>query len=124
MPFDTGDVDFRMARKKAGDLSPITFDDFAQENMIASISLGGRFFPAVARDGGAFSIRVVTSIQRSSNGRQRTGWGYFELDSTGMIEASPRGLARVYNRKVRIIDIEDAVLKYENLPVNHTGAQV
>jgi|SRR3990167_10838876 len=78
----------------------------------------GGLRPAVfKKDNGTFGIRIKTGESRIGQNISEN-WEYFDLDSTGLITASPRGYASQFNKKVRIIDIEQAVDEYSNKVIN------
>lgn len=57
---------------------------------------------------GRYSIRIDKgSSTNFLSGQTTQSWDYFELDKDGLIISSPRGMAKYYNKKVRIIDIEE-----------------
>lgn len=78
----------------------------------------GELRPAVfEKDNGEYGIRIKTGEGWHGNNVTET-WDYFDLDRTGLIIASPRGFAKDYNKKVRIIDIEKMVKEYKDKVVN------
>ena len=82
-----------------------------------SMFLGG-LRPAVFKnENGTFGIRILTGESWRGD-TQRQEWDYFELDNTGLITASPRGKASLYNKKFRIVDIENAVEEYKDKVIN------
>lgn len=73
----------------------------------------GGLRPAVfKKEEGGYGIRIKIGEAWNSGGTKTT-WDYFDLDKTGLIIASPRGYAKTYNKKVRIIDIDKMVLEYK-----------
>jgi len=81
---------------------------------LASMSFGG-FRPAIFKSSDSsrgFGIRIRTG--RGWRGdTQSENWDYFELDSTKLIISSPRGMAKQYNKKCRVTDIEVGVEEYK-----------
>lgn len=91
----------------------IKFENFPYRNHVAAYELGGKVFPPVCKDeNGKYHIRIKTGM--SVRGRYVSySYDYFVLDETGLIIQSPRGLAREYNKKVRIIDIAQITAQYK-----------
>ena len=74
----------------------------------------GGLRPAVfKKENGAYGIRIKTGESWRGN-NVTENWDYFDLDEAGLITASPRGHAKRFNKKVRIIDIEKAVDEYKD----------
>ena len=90
----------------------IKFENFPYKHIMCSSSAFGQYSPAVFKQEQGWGIRVL--IKRNTNyhtGNTHIEYDYFELDKTGLIISSPRGLAKWYNNKMRITDIE-AVCNY------------
>jgi hypothetical protein len=101
------------SRKKSVAIIEMTFEQFAKGKRLASTTFG-EFQPAVYKKlHGGYSVRVLASQSWHSN-YITTSWEYFELDKHGLIYRSPRGLAKKYNNKVCIIDIDQAVEEYKD----------
>ena len=84
---------------KAKKLTDYTVDLLDHRHHLASYWFGVKWCPAVRRDGDGFSIRIG---RRTATGHS---FDYFKLDGDGVVQASPRGYAREYNRRVRISDV-------------------
>lgn len=98
-------------------MKEITFDQFPHTDIIASYNILGRFSPAVYKRKNGYGIRIIKSIGFSGRNINQS-WDYFDLDKTGMITTSPRGMAREFNKKVRITDMDQAVEKYKETIIN------
>lgn len=61
---------------------------------------------------GGYGIRIEKSYHRGPT-TISMAWDYFELDSTGLITKSPHGMAKRFNKKVRITDIDKHVDKID-----------
>ena len=97
----------------------ITFVQFPLRNQICSMSFMG-FSPAVFKQQhSGYGIRISKGGSWSSNGSRSCSFDYFELDDTGLITDSPRGMAKQFNNKVRITDISAACDKYKEERINH-----
>lgn len=48
----------------------------------------------------------------------KSEWEYFDLDKTGLIISSPRGMAKQFNKKVRIIDMDEMLKAYKDKRIN------
>jgi hypothetical protein len=95
-------------------MKEISYKDFPLLNDLASYSFLGAQSDSVKRqDDMSYYIRIIKSL-----GRSRNEWEYFELDKTGLITSSPRGMAKEYNKKVRIIDMEKMVEEYKGKIIN------
>lgn len=81
---------------------------------LASYNFMGRFCPAVTTN----SIRILKGSSHSLGGNTTTTYDYFKLNSDGVIIQSPRGYAKEYNKKVKIINMEEAIKKYDK-PVQY-----
>ena len=78
-----------------------------------SMFFGGLKSAVFKKENGTYGIRIKTG--ESWRGKNVTeNWDYFDLDEVGLITTSPRGHAKEFNKKVRIIDIEDAVEEYKD----------
>ena len=78
----------------------------------------GGLRPAVFRkDSGEFGIRIKTGESWRGE-RTIESWDYFDLNKDGLIIASPRGFAKQYNKKIKVIDIEKMVEEYKEKVVN------
>jgi hypothetical protein len=72
----------------------------------------GKFCPAIYEGNNGYGIRIKTGQSRNQKGQSFT-YDYFELDKTGLIITSPRGSAKEFNKKVRIVDIKEGIEKYK-----------
>lgn len=74
----------------------------------------GGLRPAVFKNekNGTYGIRIKVSESWRGNNVSES-WDYFELDENGVITKSPRGYAKEFNKKVKIVDISEAVKKYK-----------
>ena len=90
-----------------------SYKEFEQRYQLGSYWFGTKFCPSMyKKENGGYGIRIKTG--ESWHGQnQSQSWDYFELDETDLILHSPRGLAKEYNKKVRVIDIEKGVKKYK-----------
>ena len=98
-------------------MQEITFDQFPLIDRIASYRFAGNFSSAVLKRKDGYCIRIITGAGFSRTNISRS-WDYFDLDETGMITKSPRGMAKDFNKKVRITDMDQAVEKYKETVVN------
>jgi hypothetical protein len=97
-------------------VTEIYFKNFLYKGRVASQHIFGNFYPAVfKKNDGWYSIRIIKGADIFKGTRE---WDYFSLDETGLIISSPRGLAKEFNKKVRIIDMLQAVELYKNEIVN------
>lgn len=80
------------------------------QSELASYDWFGKFCPAVSKDEktGCYQIRILKS-KRWDAQRESTDYDYFELDKTGLITSSPRGRASEWNKKVRILNMDEKV---------------
>ncbi len=98
-------------------IKEISFDEFTCKHKLSSMRVFGKFSPAVFKNDNGYGIRIKTG--ESWHGTNTTyEWNYFELDATGLIISSPRGLAKEFNKKVRITDIEKQVEEYKDKTIN------
>lgn len=98
-------------------MKEITFNQFPHIDRIASYNVLRKFSPAVFKRGKGYGIRILKGqITRGYN--TTMNWDYFDLDETGMIVRSPRGMAKQFNKKVRITDMDKAVEKYKETVIN------
>ncbi len=94
-------------------IKEISYFDLPFLQEVASYNVFGRQSDGVwKKDNGEYFIRIIKLLGLHSE------WEYFELDPTGLITQSPRGLARFYNKKIRIINMEDMVTAYKGKIVN------
>ncbi len=94
----------------------ITFDEFSYKHKLSSMRVFGKFSPAVFKNDNGYGIRIKTG--ESWHGANTTyEWDYFNLDATGLITSSPRGLAKLFNKKVKITDIEKQVGGCKDKPI-------
>ena len=82
-----------------------------------SMFLGGLKPAVFKKENGTFGIRIKIGESWKGNNIS-SNWDYFELDNNGLIITSPRGYAKQFNQKVKIIDIEKMVEEYKNKIVN------
>ena len=98
-------------------MKEITFDQFPLKERIASYNVLGTFSPAVFKREKGYCIRIIEGqVIRGNNTTMQ--WNYFDLDEAGMIIKSPRGMAREFNKKVRITDIDQAVESHKDVVIN------
>ena len=97
-------------------MKEITFNQFPLIDKIASYNVF-KFSPAVFKREKGYCIRIIKSVGISGRNIRRS-WGYFDLDETGMITASPRGMAKEFNKKVRITDMDKTVEEYKEIVIN------
>ena len=98
-------------------MKEITFEQFPLKDQIASYNVLGKFSPAVMKRDDGYCIRIIKG--KSFLGSHTTmNWDYFDLDDSGMITTSPRGMAKQFNRKIRITDIAEAVEEYKETVIN------
>jgi hypothetical protein len=69
--------------------------------------------PAILKKDTGYSVRIIMS-----GGYGKTSWDYFDMDSTGLILTSPRGLAKQFNNKIRYTDMDEMVEKYKEKVIN------
>ena len=67
---------------------------------------------AVNKKEKGYSIRIFVCIGLKSE------WQYFELDTTGLIVESPRGMAKEFNKKMRITNMDKMVEIYKDKKLN------
>jgi len=91
----------------------ISWKDFSMLKYLASYCVFGNQSFAVGKDKDSYFIRVIKSL-----GYSKREWEYFSLDSSGLITESPRGMAKQFNKKIRIIDMEDMVNEYKGKIIN------
>ena len=97
-------------------MKEITFDQFPLTDRIASYNVI-KFSPAVFKRGKGYGIRIIKSVGFTGQTIRRS-WDYFDIDETGMITASPRGMAKEFNKKIRITEMDQAVEKYKETVIN------
>jgi hypothetical protein len=98
-------------------VNEITFDKFVYRNLISSCSVFGKFSPAIFKRENGYGIRIKTgSGIRGMN--YNVAYDYFTLDETGLIIMSPRGMAKKFNKRVRIIDIDKILEIYKEWRIN------
>jgi len=97
-------------------INEIAFNQFSPRNMIASMTAWG-WSPAIGMRGDGYYIRVLTGYSHQGNNISST-YGYYNLDSTGLILESPRGQAKTWNKRVRINGMETIVEKYKDWHIN------
>lgn len=94
-------------------VSDISYRDIEKRFQLAGYFFGEKFCPAIFKqDKGGYGIRIKAG--GSWRGQRVTAvYDYFALDDTGLIIASPRGLAKEYNKRVRIVDITEGVERHK-----------
>ena len=90
----------------------ITHQEFGHRDRLASYNMWGNHSDAVMKKKDGYSIRLAVSIGMKSE------WTYFELDTTGLIIQSPRGMAKCYNKRVRITDMDAMVSEFKGKVIN------
>jgi hypothetical protein len=86
----------------------ISYQVFPFLNQLASYCVFGNRSDAVFKNEKGYGIRIVKSLG------MRSEWEYFKLDLTGLIIESPRGYATLFNKKVRITNMEEMVVAYKD----------
>lgn len=80
------------------------------------VCLGFFGSPPVIKNDKGYQIRIKTFAKYNYRlGTTRISWDYFMTDNKGVIYRSPRGYAKEYNKKVRIVDIEKEYEIYKEL---------
>jgi len=89
----------------------VPFERIERTFQLASYNFGS-YKPAVFKNsrGTGYGIRVLAK-QTSSLRSTTTSYDYFEINADGIITASPRGWASMFNRK-RVIGLPEAIVKY------------
>lgn len=90
----------------------ISYIGFPFLNRLASYCVFGNQSDAVNKKEKGYSIRIFVCIGLKSE------WQYFELDTTGLIVESPRGMAKEFNKKVRITNMDRMVEVYKDKKLN------
>ena len=90
----------------------IKYSEFSYLHRLASYYIFGKQSDAVNKKENGYSIRIFVSIGMKSE------WQYFELDVTGLILSSPRGMAKQFNKKVRIVNMDKMVETYKGMKLN------
>ena len=90
----------------------IKYSEFPFLNRLASYYIFGKQSDAVNKKEEGYSIRIFVSIGMKSE------WQYFELNTTGLIIKSPRGMAKEFNKKVRITNMDKMVEEYKGKKLN------
>ena len=91
--------------------------DIKELGDLASYTVFGEFSPAITKEEGGYSIRILKAVRRTLNMRQ-VEWEHFFTDLDGIITKSPYGWGKKFNKK-QIKDIEKEYKKYENKRINH-----
>ncbi len=92
----------------------IKYEEFPLLKYLASYNVMGCQSNAVHKnEGGGYGMRIVKSL-----GYQRREWEYFELDDTGLILKSPRGMAKQFNKKIRITNMDEMLKEYKGKIIN------
>jgi hypothetical protein len=99
---------------KTQPVTEMTYADLANVFTPASYYFGRTWCPAVDAGGDGYQIRVVKNDTRTGSS-QTTSYDYFRLDSTGLVVESPRGYAKDYTKRVRVVDIAE-VAKAQEAP--------
>jgi len=98
-------------------INEITFNQFSFRNIISSCSIFGKFSPAIFKREKGYGIRIKTgSGIRGMN--YNVAYDYFTLDETGLIVISPRGMAKKYNKHIRITNMDEMVELYKEWHIN------
>ena len=93
-------------------IQEISYIVFPYINRLASYCVFGNQSNAVNKKETGYSIRLMVSIGMKSE------WSYFELDNTGLIIESPRGMAKQFNKKIRITNMDEMVEAYKGKKIN------
>ncbi len=94
-------------------IKEIKYAIFPFLDRLASYNIFGNQSYAVNKDDkGNYSIRIFVSLGLKSE------WQYFNLDSTGLIIESPRGMSKQFTKKIRITDMDAMVEAYKGKIVN------
>jgi len=93
-------------------LREIKFESFPYLNRLASYFIFGKQCDAVYKKEDEYGIRIFKTIG------MKNAWDYFCLDETGMITQSPRGMAKQFNKKIRITNMDEMVEAYKGKRVN------
>ena len=95
-------------------IKEIKYKDFSLLKYLASSNPFGKQFYAVWEDTeGNYNIRIIKSL-----GHTRKEWEFFELDKTGLILKSPRGMAKQFNKKIRITNMKEMLEEYKDKIIN------
>lgn len=91
-----------------------SFISFAGEYPPTGYNLGGGYCPGVIKDPktGGYSVRILTGDGWRGDTRS-TQWDYFEMDPTGLVISSPRGLGKEFNGRIRIVGLDEGVERYK-----------
>jgi hypothetical protein len=88
-------------------ITPISYKQLERQFTLNGYWVGDKFFPAITKHSSGYTIRVVE--QNIHNFVD-----FFNLDNTGLIITSPRGLSEKFNHRVRITDIDAGVSAFQN----------
>jgi hypothetical protein len=102
----------------------IKFEQFSYRNKTQGMRLWGRFSPGVFKNesGNGFGIRILKGFSCCTSGGGSISYEYFELDKTGLITGSPRGLAKQFDGKVRITDVAKIAKQRQETALSPSGA--
>jgi hypothetical protein len=91
----------------------ITFDQFEYKNDVRGYNYHGRLSKGIIKDenSGKYIIRILR-IDTKKFKHANFDFDYFELDRTGLIISSPKGMAKKFNGKFKIIDIDCIAYQY------------
>lgn len=88
----------------------VSFERIERTFRLAGYYLGGNYKSPVFEDHGGYGIRVLAR-QTSTLRTTSTSYDYFEINADGIVTASPRGWASMFNRK-RVTGLAEALEKY------------
>ena len=92
-----------------------TFDRFPHKHLLASYRMFGRFSPAIFKKETGYGVRILKSRFNYGQGAE---WEYFDLDETGLVMSSPRGMARQFNKKIRYTNMDEVVEEYKDREIS------
>ncbi len=93
-------------------IEEIKYAEFPFLDRLASYCVLGNQSNAVNKKEVGYSIRIFVSIGMKNE------WQYFELDTAGLILESPRGMAKQFNKKIRIVNMDEMVEAYRDKKIN------
>lgn len=98
-------------------IQEIRFKLFPLKSDLASYKIF-KWCPAVWKNqDGTYGMRIIVGKSRRGDSTVYN-WDNFDLDSTGLVTQSPRGMAKMYNKRLRITDMDEAVEEYKDKKVN------
>lgn len=88
-------------------IKEISFKTLDNRFDIPTKSAFGEPSPKVIKNKYGYIIRIVVSKSLNHvRGTCRISFDWFELDETGLIIKAPRGYAKEYSKKVRVVDLD------------------